>query len=723
MTKNNKETDPLILQLVEQKMFDELYFILSDRNTSARDLIIFYKRFSKSNHKRSGVNIFQEVKYWQSELPKLHIESIMKSDVRVNWLSSYLSSKEFCNPDINKKLLEIDSSEFIRFFKYTKAFQFDSFFTSLVELKNDFSFLESHIKEIAIIKQNLSSIESESVKEDSLLFAFPLPYILSAFSLYYHAFKQQPDNLNNKAGQTQIEYALVEEVNRVIKLFFTHRRQNQSFNCFPSNKELQVHFDKYCEPHHILGKETPHLQSAELKYVYRLIYNMIKRKGLKGLIDMYCCGYSDFTNLVEEPYKLKTNASFVTFQFNNKKSSPEEFYLSNLSSETSVEELKNGRVDAVSEEKYFTYYGVPHQIDLNGEKLDLTKVCKLLKHLSVYKGPTERTFTNYTNFVVNNSAPNSFVKYFGTNESITLFEYQPFIESVSKYFSWSVEECESIVSYFATNLDFEQIPGEWVNNPFIICQGKVLWIGNLLKDRKWSTIILNKIKSEKRFAQTVTVVSKKVEENILDVFKTAGYSAFSLGEIKTLDGKKTDIDVIAYKGEHLILGEVKSGSRSDDYSQARFYEMMRLEGWAAEQLETTEQYVRENWEKIKTENNISDSITIDKLQIHPIIITDYFEGDLEVYKDKYLKTSLLELEVLLKNDKKKLLEFYLLHQLFTNSNNPDFEQKSFGEINWDLWGTETTLSTEMLLKRIETNAVWNGLEKIWKFQPLEYLLA
>lgn len=704
---------PQIGKFIEQKQFNELHTLFYQQSIPVRELIIFYKRYSK---------VLSNVSYWQSQLPLLHIEFIIKSDIKVNWITSYLKRGDNCNSEINSKLLEIDFSEFIRFLKYTKAFEITSFFSSLNELKNAFPALEKHTKEFAVVKRKLSLLRTEASKDEVLLLQFPLHFVLSAFSLYYHWYKQQSVNANNKADQTKIEYAIVEEVDRIIQLFFEHKRQNLQFSCFSNNKESQLHFDKYCEPHHILGKKTPHFQSQELQFLYKQFTNMISRKSLKGLIDMYCCGYSDFTNSENEPYNLKTNTSFMAFEFNNKKSQPEELYLSNIAFDKTLDVVKNERVDTSSEERYFKYYGIPLEINFNEETIDMLKACRLLKHMSVYKGPPERTFMG-TQYVTNNFAPVTFRELFGNNESISLFEYSTFIENISKYFSWSMEECKRLVTLLATNLDEEQKQGEWISNPIIICQGKILWIGNLLKDRNWGTILLNKIKSEKLFSRTVTMISKNVETNAIDLFKSVGFNAFGLGKISTNDGKATDVDVIAYKDGQLILAEVKSGSRSDDYNDARYYEMIRLEGTAAEQLETVEQYVKENWDKIKTENRIEDSKPIDQIQIHSLIITDYFEGDLELYKNKYSKVSLLELEVLIKNNKKKLFEMYLIYQSLSNGFNHDYNSLSNKAINYDLWDGATSLSPELLLNKIETNEVWAGIEKIWLLKPFEYNLV
>lgn len=676
--------------LFKQGKFNELSELFIANNLPFHELIIFYKRKDC---------IFYDEKYWQSNLPLLYFDKIIESDLKVSLLHAYFKNNNFCNDKINEQLFLINPKEFIRFIKFSRAFYQTNFWNSLVGLEKKFPALEQLVRELTIIRQKTDELHEETQKEDTFLLQFSLPELIVAFALGHHLFKYQDNVAGNKVFQTEIEMALVEEMGRVINLFFTHNKQNVSIQ-FKDNSELQTHFKSKIK--------SPKSDSV-LSFLLERMQKMIDRKSLQGRIDLYCCGYLDFVNSHDQPYSLRTNQSHAEFVFNNKKSGPEEYYLGDMSLTTSIEVLKQNRISGEEEIKHFKYYGIPTQINLNGKLIDLRKVFKMVKHFSVYKGPPE----------LSNPAPQYFKNVFGANEPISLFDYSTLIKDMSTFFKWEEKECADMIEFLSTNLDLVKNENEnWLANPFIISQGKVLWVGTFLRDRRWENIILNKIKSEKRLERNINTISKNLELNVINLFKSAGFKAFGLKTFRTKSGKSGDVDVLAYRDGCLIIAEVKSGSRSDDFTHARFAEIIRLEGCAAEQLDKIEEYIKEDWEKIKQENNIETRKPSEKIVFYPMIITDYFEGDLGLYKDKYCKTSLVELDVIIHNNKEKLLKSYYLQQFHNNFLNENFNKEKI-KIKYDLWNKKKALSAETLINIIESNTVWKEIENIWHLKPIE----
>lgn len=677
-------------RLLEHKEFNKLADLFSKNQLSSGELIVFYKRNEK---------ILSEKKYWQSEMPLFKIDSILASELRVSFLYDYFKNDQFCNQRLNNYLLNRYPDEFIRFIKFTRAFYKSNFWDSLNALEAGFPHLEKEIKQMSIIRHKTNELQKETDQANLELLQFPLEELLVGFCVAHTYFKEQISVVGNKVEETEIEMALVSEINHIINLFFNNQKQGMSFP-FNSNSELQEH---------LRNKMKSSKTDPVLAYLFENMKKMIDRRRLKGRIDLFCCGYFDFRNWESEPYSFKSNDSYSEFVFNNKKSQAEEFYLKDMSLDWSnVTLLKEKRVSGKDEIKSYQYYGIPTQIEYNGKNIDFAKIFKLLSHISVYKGPREPS----------NVVPDEFEKKFGNNEIISLFDYAEFIDNLSEFFNWEKSECEVLMEFLSTKLDKATECKLWLQNPFIVLNGKILWMSSFLRDRRWDNIILNKIKHEKDFDDTIKDISKNLELRAINLFQKAGFKAFGIQRFKTNSGKRGDVDVVAYKNGCLIVAEAKSGNRSDEFSHATYSEMIKLEGHAAEQLEKIEEYIKEAWEDIKKEHGIETPKPIGKIKLYPLIITDYFEGDLKLYKDKYHKTSLLELDVIISNSKEKLFKTYKQVQMISNSSNKDL--KSYRpKVGYDLWNGRSQVSIPQLMEKIEKNSVWEELENIWSFPHFE----
>ena len=93
-------------------------------NESRHELLVFYKR-------NDNVLITQE--FWNSQLPHFHLQGILDSDLKVTFLQLYFSSNGNCNHELNKHLVAIIKTDFIKHFKLWEAFNKLNFFDSLKE--------------------------------------------------------------------------------------------------------------------------------------------------------------------------------------------------------------------------------------------------------------------------------------------------------------------------------------------------------------------------------------------------------------------------------------------------------------------------------------------------------------------------------------------------------------------------------------------------------------
>lgn len=708
MTDKNKKYNLEIENALLKRDFNLLLKLFNQNGFNHLQYIVFLKR----NWKK--VNTFE---FWISQLPHFKLEYILESDLKVTFFEAYFSKVENSNTELNKHLLVIAKDDFIKHFKLWGAFFSPTFLDSFIQISAGNPELEPIEKEFSIIIKVQKRIEVESEQDKQFFLQFSLDEVFMAFTLYYHNFKQKPECNANKAWQTKIEMTLVNELNWVLSIFKTSGRNGIQIK---NNADLQKEFKRFEAPHHNLGKEGLVIPlEAKYSFLFGLIDNLISRNGERGLIQQYISGFSDFKSTFPNPSHLRTNNRFRLFQINNSKSVPEELYFLDLELE-SIGKMLPSKTDISPIIKSLNFYGILGVTKAQEGFVDIEKVLKLLKYFATYKGPSERSFMPNGVELLLNKGDDKFIKLFGSNESITIFDIEQLENGISEYFNWSNHETELTLAYLTLNLQDDKLTSSWIGKPFIKINNNVLFLGAFLKDRRWDNVLINRLKLEPEYANLGNKLSKELELKIEASFKNSKFNTISGLRFKSSNGQQGDFDVLAYKDKHLFVCEVKSGLRSDDFFYGAYLETIRLEGCAAEQLEKSIFNLKEDWPNIKLKLGIEEKL--DSITIVPLIITDYFEGDLAQYKNTYRKISFLELHVILNNNKKKLLQVYEFTRMATNLFNPNLNQNRVKIENWDLWEGQSQLSLDILLKNITNNNIWMEIEGIWKFEDEDYLV-
>jgi hypothetical protein len=683
-----------IIELCTQERFDEIPLLFVERNLTATDLLIFYKRQLKK-----GTKLFSNPTFWKSDLPLFHLKEILESELKSTFLEKYFSTDANINEALNKCLFYTSKDTFVLYTKLNRVFLLPEFSQSIRQLAEKNPDLKPLVKQFEICAEKWQTIEDEEKKDNSFLLRLSLGEILMGFVLYYQSVKRSPESRRNKSRQFEIENALNDELHRILVLF--RQNPNLSFH-YPSNKEIQQEFERYETPHPILEKDR---LVVLLDPIFQLIFDLAKRSinraSRRNWIELYQCGYADFETTIVNPPRLKTNLRFRIFQKNDYKKGAEEFYFSDFK----IKKLHSSISDKTSIHSginMMSYYGIPDEIVDQNIAVDLKKVLSLLQHFSVCKGPPERIIIPGKMSVIRNQADKRFRKLFGINESISLFDFGELKWNISVYFQWTEEETESIVRFLTFDLTEEMIPKIWFQRPFLKINDQVIWLGAFLKDRRWSNVLLNKLKSEPIPKYVGETIAKNLEKQLEQLFQKAGFATTQGFEYGYKKGRNIgDLDVVAFKDNHLFVFEVKSGERSHDFSYAVHQETVKLEENAAGQLKRALHHLSHYWPKLQAEMGIE--IKLEDLTVIPMIVTDIFEGDLRIYGSNIRKTSLLELDVILNNKRKDLLENYLFNHSMSNLKAAiNWNQPT----NWDLWEGKSTLSVEMLLKKLDKDVVW-----------------
>jgi Holliday junction resolvase len=658
MTDKNKLYATEISNFLSNKDYDSIFSLFNSTNYTPAELKIFYKRNKK---------ILTDQNYWISKLPHFYLKEIVEGDFKIEFLQGYFFNNDNCNDEFNKHLTINAKEDFIKFIKLWGVFNKQNFFNSLTVLAKTDSEIERFVKELEIVIKAQERINGQALLAHKELLKYTFGEIVMSFICYLQNYKGSLNSFGNRKNLVATEMQLVNELNGIIKLF--EGKDNMTFEI---NQESLLNF--------------------------HLIDEMIERARQKNIIELYLSGYADFQSVIIIA-PLLTNKNHRNFRINDAKSEPEEFYFF----EFNIEYAQLSKTDISHSIKFWNFYKLPLRLKMSNDNdyVDMLKVFKLLKHFTVE------------------------IQY----DNIRVFEYDKLILSISESFKWHVGEVQLILSFLTFDLLSSKYPGYWIDRPFFRSANKVFWIGPFLRDRRWEIVFLNRIKfePEKNFKTEngkymKQEIAQNFEKKIEELFKSSGFKTISSLRFKSANEQKGDFDVLAFKDNHLIVCEAKTGLRTDEFVHASKTEAMRLEGKAADQLIKAIHNIKEDWSNLKTKLKLSASLKIEDIEIIPLIITDNFEGDLRLYKKTILKTSLLELEVNLKNKKRELLELYLMEQPDMNSLNKDFKDNNMNSINWDLWNGENECSVKNLIKNIEENAIWKELETVWKFENLSLSL-
>lgn len=690
-------TEKTNIRQANDKSFDNedvksVYDLMTESDFSVTDLKIFYKKNRKA---------FGKKEFWTSNLPLLHLNDILKTDLKNDFLDHYFKRNEFCNHQLNKALVSIRLSDFLLFFKMNKAFRHDDFMNSLERLSRLDSNLKVFYKEVFGIRKASANINKKLDEIREKLAENKLDNLLLGFALWHQNLKVSPSILDNKSNQTKYEMAAAEELNEVLKLYKNKKLENIAIN---SNSELQDRFNINKSPHPILDKtKKTNAKDEVLQNISDLIDESIKTTALNYTIDFYLCGYADIEFIDSEEIELKTNKYFTIFSLNDTKKGAEEMYflpsINELLSKPKI--MPHGFEINLN---ISSYYGVPKLYGV----LDFHKIFKLLDYFSIFKSPLTNSDARIKK---KQHTLLKFREYFGLNESITLFDYKELLNGIQDFFQWENSETEILLNFLTFDLSSKKHPKNWLSYPFIRIQSKVFWLGTFCVDRRWDNILINKIKIEEGFVELKQKAASNFEIRMEELFRGKGFKTNRGYSFINRDGESGEIDLLAYKDNCLFICEAKSSIRSDDFSHSVETQNRIFEGKAAHQLIKYETNIKEDWGKIKEKLCIDKGLKLEDVKIIPLIVTDHFEGDLALYLDKYQKVSFLELDVIMNNNRKKLLEGYLFHEKGNNAKSRNLNIEDILK-KCDLWHGHDELKVEFIEQNIKDNSVWKGLEPL-----------
>lgn len=211
----------------------------------------------------------------------------------------------------------------------------------------------------------------------------------------------------------------------------------------------------------------------------------------------------------------------------------------------------------------------------------------------------------------------------------------------------NLENVKAILDWSSLDFNDQKAPSKidlnW--NPLIKYGDNYLFICGIFSNKNYADVLASKIRFEKLNTKKD---SDKLEQSILSLFSQSEFATYS-GNHRIGKG---DFDLLAYKDNILIVAQLK-GTRGRATIK-EIYDDRGAINTAIEQIDKDIMEIKNDFDQLKKELNIKCSF--EELIIYPIIITNNFEHEEELYRSNRFdfnisKFSILELEIVLTNSK------------------------------------------------------------------------
>lgn len=581
----------------------------------------------------------------------------------------------YIQDELTKFLFNLDQEEFIKLIKFHKLFDAD-FFSSLIEPVRTSQKVIQLEKEIKIIQKE--NKKAEKLKKEIEI------------DLYKYEFYQLLFNL-----AVWNDYKYIEQVR--------NNRQNSAINPFYIQSIsfiLQIKQRQINDNNQIEDIEPPKLQERFLVFLKHYANNFKKWLSFEALMSKVVDIISWQDSLEAYIYQ---NARLVIFE-------KDKYFIIPSSPEDEVIWKKNAEQQIYLERFYhneskkyvpiqqrinpftiplnfphkieFFFNGIPEVISFNGKKINPYHILLFFEGLSAFH--SSRYYEKLIEYSQENPKDNIFQIIIKAIESRNLW-YKPMMGALNitdiDYFidrivgkirfdiPISKEQIKNIFDFFT--YDLENNEDEYFNileQPFLKLKNKYFYFTTIIVANNPAYIIENRILKQKNEIRKnyEEAISKNFENVISHIFSKNGFSAkVGVNIPETKNNKKTDIDILAWKDNELLIVQAKKTYRRLKVSEIENYNPQLEKG--AEQIDTSVKYIKNNVEKFLKRNNIN--IDSQKLKIFGLIISNTVEGNLKKYGENGCrKITATELAIILEDRKNEIIDWKLeAFALFLNS--------------------------------------------------------
>lgn len=629
--------------------------------------------------------------FWKSNLPFLHLNEVLGSGYSMTFLELYFNYDRNSNHKLNSEIYKLDPAIFLKSFKLFLAFNKSNFYESLEKMLTKHYELGSFLGEIDYIKSVSKDIEEVEKKIYSVIDTIPVREFLVGF----HSFNLlvartlYGDDLKTRSD---LEASMLDILERYLLRFCKKEVRigeadlNSNFNYIDEINKIDnaIKAKKAIHPYHT---------------IFGLLKESLKILRLRNIVESYLTDQLEFEDVMHKKGILRSNKEYYRYRINDVKKPYAECYLYYKSGPFEPLVDQGIKSKTLYAKEFFKFYGLEDYVDNSDLLKNLTQVSILLNQSSL--------------------------------DEFNIFNVNRHIDRIVSHTEWNRKSVESFLDLIT--FDFENPPrkfSKFLHFPFIKIKDNYIWLGSFLKERDWTIALYNKIKSGEYPGIKKHIADDNLEYAVCNIFKKTGFKSkkITYGSSKIKSG---DIDVVAQKGNDIYLVEVKSGIFNNSFSYTNYIENMRLEYGASNQLIKSLNYITENWEEFKGKFGLDNELNIDDINLIPLIVTNYYDGDLMPYSNGIRKASMIELDVILNNTKEKLFNMrYKINNEVIDIPYDIILRGSFdyrdiinynSKVNdYDLWESNKKCDYKTFINIVDNNKVWSDISDQWNFEPIEF---
>ncbi|OHX64124.1 nuclease-related domain-containing protein [Flammeovirga pacifica] len=678
--------------------------------SSFNDFTLFLKAKSPFKNKKISKT------FYEFDFPPNYINILSQTDVWDDILYYYFSSGTNANLNFLKAVVDIDFKYLQGFILLYESYHYSYHWSTFKSFKSSHDINQRQFyKKLQFLKDNKDYWQdSYNFFQDEIIKYSYEDIIIQVISLFQKFKNYSPETINNNSVIISYRIQLIRTLNK----FITAKREcdeqlqpKYTIETFSKilNQELppirpEEYFVNNCDP-----KFLPREDVSEIKEQIRAIINF--QFGYienENKINYILTGNADFEVIDGNEADILTNKRFLDHQTNLQKHKYLDWYLEDKVKEEYKDELKALGKDQWAQEyyikkysclEYFNFFNIPFLFDSDAmeSKVDFNKVILLLQVFSVNLFPQGRFFNiigKTVDSIYKRELETKFKNVFSNTRQIdyvSVFEKNELIDNCVQYFKWSKEDVISIINYLSIDLNSTKKQlFDIQTSPFIKIGENYFWLSALNKDIKWEVALHRRLIRDNKLEHNRQ--TEYTEAYVAELFESAGFKTQSSHKYSYCIDSKTkiagDIDTLAYKDKTLFIVEVKNTYIEENHKREQKYVIKNFKIHAVNQLKKAEKYIRENFDNLNKELKIDCSL--DELNIQPLIVSNVYIGDENIYYNKYLKLSLFELMIHLKK----------------------------GEIN------ENLCSPSYIISAIKENEIWGNLKNenndIHQFSISEY---
>lgn len=694
--------------------------------------------------------------FWKSPVPIVKARLLFKSRSAGEFLYGYFGFDLNADTRITETVCGANPVLFIKNCKLSQAILKRPFYESLVVLKrSNIPQLSIFYKEVTFLFETNYAWKKDREKYGEKLARFSIDEILINFTSYHEKFKRASKKVtNNRSELVSNEVHLCHTLSEMLKDLKKSAKDSKltsSLETLQFENLLEQTLPPINSPEGLAHKVyIPKEEITDTKAAIRMCIEFyFAEKLFKNNLDKYCTGMADFETLNEEEATLRTNRKYILYARNDTKNKYIENYYGNAASLKNSSKEKIADIQTWEREQVLNTFRQQYEtlgITTNNSKLtqqNLINSVELLSNFSKWIMPQGRTIINnpveetkegtiMEPMIFRKEVPQEFLLRFKPAYMVRIGQKE-LIKKLADYFRWDTREVSNIVDFLTYDLNKTySYPVEFICQPFLKAEDNYYWMSSLLRDRHWANLIHTRLVKDKLLDSKTQAA--QVESRIASWFNEAGFAAIASFKYGNENG---EIDTLAYKDGHLLFVEYKTTYVSENLIREHQYDNDILEIKSAGQLTRAIEFYKNNFDFFQKREDLKINRQFDNIKVHGLIVSNNFEADGTYKNEAFLKISLLELEVILKNRLYYLyntpIPGFLLNkgvdeylpldalQLIINRNNlrlKDSHKMPSDKEVYNLW-KGPSLTFERFYEILKNDEVWYYMDKNWQSNIIE----